>query len=693
MATELPKIATYEELRDIAEQAFELLEMLAGDDEEDDDESPLEDGAEEKAHVARRAAIEALRFCAAAAGQLGDVRLAPLVCRALIEVGTWDDHMSSDVDTLADGLSLLLRAGAVVDDEIEELAEHQEGHVRAAIAKGLQPHGERALALLEQLAVDTDAGVRKPARASLAQAREVPWWLGKFESDPLARLLPEEAERHKEALEELSKMLDQTHFTLMQQDEKLAALLGSLPDVLAVEAARLALSGTDRYDARLPRTGAMMIARTGGADAMIRICETWGSGPHFSLHADHVSVVADAPPEPRLRACLALARRAAEQSEEARRKQGGPAAIMAELAGKAFPPGGDLNPWIDLAMATPEAPNHELDWVIAGLRHAFDDPAADPLPVADRLLEARLAGFPGPWRRLHTGVDGMVRRLPREMLRPAAERAVRSEDDNTVGWGMEMLVLEVHDPSRDPEPLELVRRFFADERCRKPLLQLYPNGRVATVPLREALRRGELTFEQALRLTTLAAELWGGMTAPIHALLSKPEAELSAERCKLRERYAAFLGPEDMHGPLSAAEWDAFRTVRDNHPMDTRADWGNALGAFPDGPWHPEDRAFFDAAFALCEDDGEDLAYWLAMALLVRPSVEDLPLFERLLKQAPDQRSSLRRCLLASRAALGLPVRTKGSEAAGGEDVEREWMDEDEDEDEDDEEEDEDDEG
>ena len=64
---------------------------------------------------------------------------------------------------------------------------------------------------------------------------------------------------------------------------------------------------------------------------------------------------------------------------------------------------------------------------------------------------------------------------------------------------------------------------------------------MALVPLREALRRGELAFAQAIRVAFVVAELWGGMNGPGHGLIARVEADVEETRRKLRERYAAKL--------------------------------------------------------------------------------------------------------------------------------------------------------
>jgi hypothetical protein len=682
MAKKPLTLASAEEIRGIAERALAHLDQLGSrtydddDDDDDDDPDPRQGRRRAREDAEFRGAKEALRFASIAAGLLGDARLVGLLARILEQLDNWDNHAPDDVEASARGLTLLLEAGAPVDGDVEELAEHRKDRVRAAVAEGLSPRDARSIALLEKLSQDRIADVRRPAKAALAEARAVPWWVGKFESDPAGKLSPEEALQHKETLEKLSALLDEPRYAILQKDEEIAALAGTLPDTLAIEVARVALSGGGMYDARLPALGAMMLARAGGVEAFICVCEAWSKVRHFMIIDDHVQMVASAPAELRERACLALARYAASQEEDVRTEQGGPAHLTADIAGKAFPPAGDLLALLDIMLAIPNVAEHTIDWAAAGLSDAFESAEIDPSRLQPRLIEARLAGFPGQWQRLSSAADVLLAKLPADVLRTAAEQAMRSEDDDTARWGLARLLFEAYDPERDPEQLELARRFCEDPRFRRLLLDEYDLRNVTSPYMRRALRAGELSFVEATLTLGMIDSLWGGLLgSPFGRRRDEEEEEGGGDsRDKLLARFAPFLGPAELHGPVTDEEWIALRRARSQKPLDDRTIVMHAFSALPPGPWHPEDQEMFDTALAACEAGRDWYAFSIAAALSQKASEDQLPIFERLLRAAPRDRYLIRRCRNTARERLGVtaPIKPLPGEAAAP----REWMDE-----------------
>lgn len=178
------------QLQAIAEVALTALESYA----EETAGIGRTNAERERLNVDFDTAIQALRFCAAAAGRTGDAAFAPLLYDIGAELTRWDDYANPHRDVLASAVATLLRRGAAVDAGVELLAEHELPSVRAAVASGLRPAGA-ALPLLEALARDPNAEVRKAALANLATVREVAWWSGVFASDPVARLSPAAARR------------------------------------------------------------------------------------------------------------------------------------------------------------------------------------------------------------------------------------------------------------------------------------------------------------------------------------------------------------------------------------------------------------------------------------------------------------------------------------------------------------------
>jgi len=328
----VPVITPASELHELTEQALDLLHecTLA----EKDPVAQLGAHLDEQHEPSRRDALSTLRYCASAAAKAGEVGMLPLLARALAALPARSDRDQACEGAILDAVRDLLRAGAPLSRSVERLAAHRHAHVRAAVARGLTAREPQAVALLSKLASDLVPEVRTAARAALAERAEVPWWLGKFASDPvarLARLAPEQAARLRGTLEELSALLDQPAECTPERDGALGRLLGALPDALAVEAAErvLIVSGA------LPGLGAMMIARPGGPDALVRVCVAWGW--KWALHTDddHVRMIAEAPPEARVAACLALARYATSAAPEDRTSLGGPY-LAAWLAGRAY---------------------------------------------------------------------------------------------------------------------------------------------------------------------------------------------------------------------------------------------------------------------------------------------------------------------------------------------------------------------
>jgi hypothetical protein len=699
MGNELPNVATAEEIRVIATRALEILDLYG---ERDDVDELDDDAAAPRRHVAYRAAKEGLRFAAAAAGQLGDPGLVPILVRALREIEPWDGHAADDPGAIAEGLTALLAACSAVPPEIEELVEDPAPAVRAIVAQGIRPTSAKGTSLLEKLALDPVAEVRQAAKEALSAVREVPWWQGKFDADPAARLTPEEAVAHKETLVALSVLLDQPRILLRKADDALAALLDKLPDPLAVEAARILLSGGDRYDTRLPAVGAVMASRPGGEEALVALCQVWAKG-RDGRGDEYAQLILGVAPERREALCVALARWAASQPQRARRKMDSAPALAAGIAGKAFPPSGDLRPILELLLASDEEEGitRDLDWVVVGLNDAFEVPGVDPAPIADELIAARLAGHTGQWRALRSKCDDLLLRLPPAQLRAAAEATIHADGPHaevTQAWGLERLLVEAHDPSRDPEPIEQARRFLGDPRLRKAMLSGWEVKFTAVVPLREALRAGELDFVEAAFAVAVIHDLWGGRVSgsiPKSPKLAAQAAQFgfrdheTDQRAARVARFAAFFGPEALRGPVTEDEWAALRRARALHTTWDHKAFSTALTALPRGPWHPEDRALLDRAMA-ARAGGLEIEYAIATALAAKPQADDLRLFHELARLSdPDSRSLLRSCYVVAREIVG-PLGPEHP-AAEEEAAAREWMDEEEDDADDDDDDDDDD--
>lgn len=649
-----PTLLSTTEIRRIASRAYKVLDMLGR--EPDDSYDPE---ARERSYHLERGAKEALRFCATAAALSKDIKLMPLVVQALEIQEYWNDQVGSDTEVVAQSFVALLQLGAPVTKAVRRLAHHDDVRLRTAVASGLQPRDDGSRALLDKLARDPVYEVRRPAHETLAKVGDVPWWLGKFQSDPKARLSPDELAKHEATLDQLSGLLDVPRYDLFHRQQNIAEIASSLPDELAIDLALTTLS-IGGFDRPLTTIGTMMVSRKGGPDAFVRLCQAWATQP-YSLYAEkRVEMVSNASEDVRWETCMALARFACSSSSEQRHKQGGAADIAAHVAGKTFPSGADLAPLLALILeveCSEEQAIREMDWAISGLSAAFSSEAAVPGSIADQLIAARLEGYPGVWKRLRQSADKLISKIPREVLRPKAERALHHLDDDTVRWAMQCLVKEAHDETRDPPPHQLVADMCEDARLRRIVLKSIELRKMALPWLRNSLNANALNFDEAAAAVSVIDGFWVSMD-PSPFLSGTGRAEmLERDRAKERERYARLLETMDApHGSVTEDEWNAFRRMRDSD-VEPRS-WRSALLIFPKGPWNAADRAFFNQAVMRCRAGENDLALPLAHALASKCTVDDLPIFDQILPLAGEHKAFIKRCVYDVRVSLGLPTRT-----------------------------------
>jgi hypothetical protein len=684
-------LATADEIRAIFRRArAAVVQIMTRDDDDDFDADEYRRESERL-----RAAVEALRFCCIAAGQLGDASLVPLVIDAIAAREDLDAHADDDVSAMSGALTWLLRAGAPVGPEVQALAAHHDPHLRAAVAAGLPARGEREIALLDALATDPIPDVRNAAKKALAPIREVAWWKGKFTSDPVARLLPDEALALKPTLERLSALLDEPRYRLEDRKGELEELVSALPDALLVDLVETIHSSSDAFGGRFPALLTALLARPGGLDAFKRLCAIWSEERMTYLKGDDLAAcVAALPRAARAAVCGDLAAHAASFPPSVRTSlRGGPARLAAELAGVAWPPGEDLSPLLDtmLSISQELGDSPEMDWVLTGLRKALESDEADPTTILDRVLDARLAGHPGPWKRLGRSLDDLLERAPASALRPAAERAILTEDRASVAWGIAQLLGRARDGERDPPAPELLARFLAEPRYRAVVVGSTSLRKRAVAPLRAELREGKLSHREACEAISAVGELYGGVATSMLGGVSLAQSEASAEASRQEERQAieAFLGPEALRGPPTAEEWAVLRAARG--PLvragEPAGELKHALQALPPGPWSAEDRPVLEEAARRFLAEGEvGLVLPLAMALSSKPSEGELPLIDELIARAePRSRPLLKMVRGTVRELLGLPkkpaVAPAGPPFAEAKAAEVEWMDMDEEED------------
>jgi hypothetical protein len=682
--------ATAAELRAIFARAFEAIDGVHNVDDDDDDHGDTDKIRRD--NLRHEAAVEALRFCCLAAGQLGDASLLPLVVEAIEVCGHFNDHADDNPTTLGWGLAQLLERGAALDDDGRKLVTHRDARIRNALARSLLPRGEAELALLATLSVDPIPEVRNAAKETLQQVREVPWWTGKFASDPIARLTADEALEHKATLERISELLDLPRYSLAESEAELVELAEMLPDELAVEVALGVLEARGQYHLQFTELGTMLLTREGGEAAFIALCGRWNSAEHrFFMGKGLAAMVRALPTDVATAMCVRLAAAACSASNEERAKQmGSGARLLAETAGHAFPPGEDLTPLLDLALSLPVSEEkYAVDWVASGLAEAFSAEEADPGPVLDRVSEARLAGYPGPWKPLGRSLDQLLARASGAALRSLAERAMENGSDASVLWALGHILGKAHDPDRDPPAPALVARLFAEPRYRRILVDSRELSRLILPLLRAELREGRLDFAEAATTLRVVDTLYGGVGSRFQLRSYKlrdpidPETKLAGERAKI----AAFLGPEELHGPPTEQEWSLLRAARDRREAAADTELHELLNPLPEGPWAPEDRALLDRCLAIVRRGHEDAALHVASALAAKPDRELYPLFETLLTHGSSHCLPLiRSCRKAAAEELEIHAGAKAESAENpdqgdendheDEDGDVQWMDE-----------------
>ncbi|MDC3980118.1 hypothetical protein [Polyangium jinanense] len=674
MPKQYPLLATAEEIRTIARRAITLMEVLH--EGHDDDTAWNDPDAQRLDNLVFRGAKEAMRFCATAAGLLGDASLLQLVATLLEEQGGWDDHADKDTDVVAEGLGELLRRGAPVNDSVAAFAASPNDDIRAVIAAGLRPTNERAIKLLETLAKDPIADVRKPAQEALASRGELHWWAGKWQRDPLAHLPAADAEALREPIERISAMLDESRWALMKQDREFTELVAKLPDPIAVDVLETTLASGGNHDTRMPLTGAHLLSRKGGIEAFLRVLSGWAKARAFHLTPDHKAMVATLPHDRAVVVGLALAKYALSAPASVRDEVSTAYFLAAELVEEVMPPGADLAPIVELVLEAPETASR-MDFIMNKIANVLGAKNARPGALSERLLAARLAGYPGAWSRMAGNIDKLLQKAPFEQLRPAVEQALRSDDDKLTRWALRCILTDAHAAETDGSRLELAARLCEDTRLRGLLVADSSLTKMAITPLRAALRRGELACMEALNVVSAISELWGGV-APMFFSRALTSAGKEEARQKARAEHAPFLGPEELSGPVTEDEWTALRRAREANTSHEYGDWMRILSVLPEGPWHPEDHALLDRALAAFEEHPE-LAMPISMCLTAKATVDDLPIFDRLIERAPDHRALVRSNLYSTRERLGLPKKpaddTAKAEATSGGD----WMDEDDD--------------
>jgi hypothetical protein len=678
------EIATSAEIRAIFERATELLARLPGwvDDAGDDED---QDERVRSNNLSIYCATEALRFCAVAAAALREPGLGDIVVGVVDHLTDFESRAANHHRTAFEALSDLLAAGLRADKQVCGLAQSENAELREAVARGLRPLGDQERALLEQLASDPVAAVRKSAKKSLAGAAEVPWWNGKWKSDPAVRLLPGESASCGPALRRASELLELSSHALGNGDAlaELVGELGKLPGELAVEAIEQVCRASERYQLKsLQPLVLHMLERAEGLAAFERLVEHWGRSDAGLHHRDALPKIAlAAPSETRLALwqrliALVTAAPIGERSAVSR----SPAFLAGAIAGEIWPPEVDVSPVLDavLALHDDSLGPYKHDYARRHVAAALVLPGVDPAPVLGRLVEARLAGYPGAWKGIGDVADALLARAPREVIRETAERALPSKDAPTLAWALGQLLGAAFDPALDGSPCERAGVLLAEPRLRAVILEHDRLVDRVLPVLRSELRRDLLSCAEAVETFEGIARLYGGLavtSALEHARRTGEPAEaLERSRREAQAKVSVFLGPPELAGPPTQAEWEALRRARAaNEPAEVEERSSLWRRTLSEGPWTPQERAELETLmghFRAGEVDA--LEYDLAAGIGSKPDLELLPLLDEIVARCnTDMRPLAKRYRADARKALGIapPEKkaTKHAQKAGAE--------------------------
>ncbi|MBI5497300.1 MAG: hypothetical protein HY904_19960 [Deltaproteobacteria bacterium] len=626
-------------------------------------------------HADFDAAVAALRFAAAQAVVLEDHSFLPAVLAAFAELSHWNDDAPGNADALSHAACRLAGATPTLTATLRAMAGHEDRRMREAAIAGLRPDDPAALAILDTLAQDPEARVRREARRVLATAGEVPWWRGKFLSDPVARIPKADAGRLRPVLERISTLLDELDHASEKGAGELAALIAQLPEELALEVGARALDRETFHSAALRPVAVWLLAQPRGVDAVRPLFQRWTSLER-GFRAEHFfgTVAALMALTDRQRVALALFQKAAALPP-AQQEDESTGAIMAAVAGRLWLPTADVTPLLDLCLANEDLNRHD-NRVGSTLHRVLYASKADLSAWYPRLVQARLDGYPGAFQGVSSIVHAWLEDAPAAVLRPAAEQAVLKDDSTVAAWGVKHLLGRAHDPARDPPRAELAARFLAHPRTRLCVLEDPELCLLVTPVLRRQLREGSLDFTAARAAIRAIDDLWGG-AAPM-AITDLPDPSEAAKReAKHRRELRGLLGPRTLHGPVREDEWAQFRAARRDVVPRSFQQWRELVDTLPKGPWHPEDRALLQRLMETVRKEDRSLAMDAAVVLCFKFLPEDLPLMEELVSICEeDDRDWMQGELRLFREGAGIPHPRRKRRGAATPPQGAEWMDE-----------------
>jgi len=562
MPIDLEPFFTVAQIRELARAALETRGACDAAD------FLLDGKSEWRAH--REAAQAAIAFCASAIAVLDD----PSLWELAVELALAEplDDMELRASETA-GLERLARHRRV-ESKLEPLVAHPSMNVRAALAAGISATTPRGRALLGKLANDVHPIVRSRAAERLTEAGEAPWWTGKFRRNPYEGMDAAERTRCEPAVEALGELLG-TPSKLHGSLPRLAELAQGLPEALAVEVMEHALSsGYFHGEALSPGTAELARRGDAGAGAIDRVCETLEPFHREALLKSYLGHL-DAPSrEARCRAWLAQLTPGGDEDLQR---------ALADAIGRGWPPKADPLPVLDAVLARKPA---QFDWVAAGLGKALERSKREDV-LHTRFANAALRGFEGPWDHLIGAVRGWFDKRP-DALRPLVEGLLSEPRPLTVGWALARRLGQLHDPARDGSLAELAARLDDQPGLRQAMRQEHMG--LLLPRLRPELRAGTLGAEDAAGVVRALRYLQPGiLQGHILGWLRGPPTEEDIVH-PTPELQVVATWPEGQQ-PLTEQEWCNLRQARATAPVTGRSPL-DQLEAMPEGPLHPDDRAY-----------------------------------------------------------------------------------------------------
>ncbi len=189
----------------------------------------------------------------------------------VLEPGWRGSSLSS---ACADSLEVLLARGAPVSKALSRVVQSRHVALRYAVASALSPHAPGALDVLAALSQDQDSETRTTAQKRLAEVQVVNFWVGLFDSDPLARLAPPERDSLGADIAQLVQFANLSLYERARQDpEPFFERVARLPDDLALEFVER-FANTDKSLTFTPRLLREFVRRPNATALFVRLLTT-----------------------------------------------------------------------------------------------------------------------------------------------------------------------------------------------------------------------------------------------------------------------------------------------------------------------------------------------------------------------------------------------------------------------------------